>query len=346
MHRKLTLTLIYSTFWAFLTGLSAVVTAADKLPPEKAGTIGKPEGKIAFIRDKNIWYMNADGTNQTMVTEVTNADGRLTWATDNKRIMFTRKGTFDIQAPDMMGGHHKIYDLFIAYLDSAANGNTMFWRRVTDDLGSRDPDWLPESDLVVFTKDVNAIYASSSMPKYAICTMKADGTNTQILRKNFLDAEYEVDSKKFITSPSMNTKGDLAIVYFENLQPLGMAVIPSQSINISLDSIRILADKNRKGFSPAWSPDGQWLAYVINDINSNALYITTPDQKENYLVFQPPVGTYIYTIAPSFSPDSKWLTFATTDGSIWIVDITGNNAKRLSGPGLDKSPAWSKAEKK
>jgi Tol biopolymer transport system component len=50
-------------------------------------------------------------------------------------------------------------------------------------------------------------------------------------------------------------------------------------------------------------------------------------------------------MAPSFSPNSKWLTFATTDGSIWTCDITGGNAKRLTGPGLDWAPAWSKTSK-
>jgi len=85
------------------------------------------------------------------------------------------------------------------------------------------------------------------------------------------------------------------------------------------------------------------LAYVNNNLNEGGLYITTPDLKEKYLVFNPPLGNlYILPVAPSFSPDSKWLTFSTTDGSVWICDITGNGARRLSGPGLDKFPAWSK----
>jgi Tol biopolymer transport system component len=72
------------------------------------------------------------------------------------------------------------------------------------------------------------------------------------------------------------------------------------------------------------------------------LYIASPDLKERYLVFAPPPGTSLHTVSPSFSPDSKWLTFSTTDGSIWICDITGTGARRLSGPGDDKFSAWSK----
>lgn len=345
MNRTSRNILILSVICIFSFGIAASLFASDKLPPAKAGTIGQPEGKIAFLRDKNVWYMNADGSNQTLVTEVTNADGRLSWSKDNRQILFTRKGEFDVKGPDMMGGHHKLYDLFIAYLDSADAGNTMFWRRITDDMGSRDPDIVPGGDKLVFTKDMNAKYVSASLPNYQLCTMSPDGSNFKMVREGWL-VDDTLDPKNFITAPSMNQNGDIAFVYFENLQARGFGVMTKGNYSISVDSAKILAAKNNKGVSPAWSPDGQWIAYVNNDINSNAVFITDAAQTEHYLVFEPPVGTYVYTISPSFSPDSKWLTFATTDGSVWIVDITGNGARRLTGPGLDKSPAWSKAAAK
>ncbi|HEX2897130.1 MAG TPA: hypothetical protein VHP63_03670, partial [candidate division Zixibacteria bacterium] len=111
---------------------------------------------------------------------------------------------------------------------------------------------------------------------------------------------------------------------------------------LSLDSLKARARKNLKKVAPSWSPDGKWIACVYNDMNAPGVYVASPDFKENYVVFVPPVGANLYTMSPSFSPDSKWLTFATTDGSIWITDITGSGARRLSGPGLDTSPSWSK----
>ena len=89
MFRKTTRPFVLFVILVFAAGLSTL--AADKMPLEKAGTIGQPEGKIAFIRDKNIYYMNVDGTNQTLLFEATNADGRRihvvhNWSWDPARV--------------------------------------------------------------------------------------------------------------------------------------------------------------------------------------------------------------------------------------------------------------------
>ena len=308
---------------------------ADKLPAAKAGEIGQPTGKIAFARDKNVWVMNADGNGQMLVTEVMNTDGRMSWAPDNRRIMFTRSGSVDLKGPDMLGGRHKVYDLFVAFLDSADANNTRFWYRITDDLGNRDAQWL-KNDRVIFWKDMNANLVNASMPNYQVAIMDDDGSNIDLLRKDWQNMS------SFLTAPSLSPDSQLAFVYFSGTSQLGLVVIPLDKAMMPTDSIKALAEKNRGLTGPAWSPDGKWLAYVSSSMNSPGLFIATPDLSERYLVFEPPVGTFVYPTAPSFSPNSKWLTFATSDGSVWTCDITGSNARRLTGPGTDQFPAWSK----
>jgi Tol biopolymer transport system component len=287
------------------------------------------------VRDKDIWAMDADGSNQMAVCEVKNADGRLSWSPDNRRIIFTRSGFVDLKSPDMLGGRHKVYDLFIALLDSAEAHNKFFWYRVSDDVGSRDPQWLPD-DRILFWKDLNANNVNAGQPNYQICMMNPDGTNLEILRKDWKDP-----GERFLTQPSMSKNGGIAFVYFENMSPHGLVVLPRGRINMSTDSIRDLSVKNPASVGPAWSPDGKWLAFIKNDINNPGVYISTADLSEKYLVFEPPVGVSLYTASPSFSPNSKWLTFSTMDGSVWISDITGKEARRLTGPGTDRTPAWS-----
>ena len=140
----------------------------------------------------------------------------------------------------------------------------------------------------------------------------------------------------------MNANGDVAAVYLNEQRQIGSIVMPAGKYMPEMDSLLTVAESHQGIIAPAWSPDGKWLAYISNDLQKGGLYITTPDFKEKYLVSAPPVGTYMNTFAPSFSPDGKWITFSTTDGSIWIVDITGKGKRRLTGPGPDKAPVWSK----
>ena len=339
MNRRTTV--ITTTSFIIAVALLASTITAGKLPAEKAGTIGELTGQIAFIRNKDIWVMNANGSAQRAVTEVQNADGRLSWSPNGREIMFVRSGTVDLKGPDFMGGRHKVYDLFKAFLDSVDNNNTLFWYRITTDLGSRDPEWRPDGT-IIFTKDINANQADAVFPNYQICTMDSDGSNFEILRKDWQNMP------EFFMSPTINSKGEIAFVHMYSSQdnqppkPQGIAVLAKDKFMTSIDKVRVMSKKNAGAVNPAWSPDGKWLAYVSNDIKSPGLFIMTADLSSTYMVFEPPIGTYLYTFAPSFSADSKWLTFSTTDGSIWVCDITGNKARRLSGPGNDKGPAWSK----
>lgn len=318
--------------------LSVSAQAAEKLPAEKAGEIGKPSGNVAFLREGAVWMIEVESGRQDKVCDVANGSGRLSWSPDGKYIIFTRRGHVSYESPTTgEGGQHRLYDIFRASMDSLYANNRLFWQRITNNLGSRDPEWSADGSKIVFYRDLNAADVDAIMPNYQICTTDPEGEEITILRKDHANPGQE-----FLVSPSMRDDGTIVCVFFTDLKPLGMLTIGPDEYMKPMDSLKARAEENIKCVAPRWSPDGKWIAYVNSDMDANGLYLASADLSEKYLVFPAPTGAYVSTTTPSFSPDGKWLTFGTTDGSVWICDITGNGARRLCGPGMNMSPAWSK----
>lgn len=322
---------------------------AQKLPASLAGIIpAKPAGKIAFIRNGDVWIMNADGSNQESVCEVKNADGRLSWSPDGRKIAFTRTGKLEYTQPaESSGGGKRLYDIFLVLLDSADVGKKLWWNRITFDLGGRDPEWSADGKLLYITLDKNANTVNAEFLNYQICTVVPEMfAKPELLRRDWQNAN------EFLMAPSVSPTGDIAVTHMYGdskaakeqraIKPQGLTILPKGNYMKSMDSLKITTRKMLNCLAPCWSPDGKWLAYVNTDAGREGVYLTTRDLSPSYLVFSPPAGVSLYVMSPSFSPDSKWLTFSTNDGSIYTCDIMGNGLKKLTGPGPDKFPAWSK----
>jgi Tol biopolymer transport system component len=84
----------------------------------------------------------------------------------------------------------------------------------------------------------------------------------------------------------------------------------------------------------AWSPTGDWLAYVQD---------WSDERLEGQISLVRPNGDDAHTLvpgdAPDWSPDGKKLVY-THNGSIWTVDANGTGAHQLIPNG--HSPAWSR----
>ncbi len=320
----------------FLSPILAL--AQSKLPPERAGQIGAPLGKIAFIRDGDLWVMNWDGGNQFKVVAAQNADGRLSWAPDNRRIAFCRRGQIDLKGPDNLGGRHNVYDIFIGYLDSAKT-NTNWWFRLTNDLGARHPEWSADGSKILFTKDLNANLANAVMPNYQTCMTDTTGETQEVLTIDWQNA------KRFATMPTMAPDGRYAFVLFKSLtegKPAGVVIASPELKSLTDEDLTAKAKFLPRATAPAWSPDGKWIAVIQSDLAENGIYIVSPDLTEKFLVYKPSAGQTLQTYPLSWSPDSRWLTFALQDGTIWIINITGGGLKQILSPGVNMAPAWSK----
>jgi TolB protein len=93
--------------------------------------------------------------------------------------------------------------------------------------------------------------------------------------------------------------------------------------------------------SPAWSADGQWLAYVSFETKHSAVYVQLVRTGERRLV-SARAGV---NGAPAWSPDGKSLAL-TLGGSggnpdIYVLDLATQSLTRLSDdPAIDTEPVW------
>jgi TolB protein len=105
----------------------------------------------------------------------------------------------------------------------------------------------------------------------------------------------------------------------------------------------IIMQSNEPLMSPAWSPDGQSLAYVSFEARLPSVYVQFLKTGERRRV-SARAGV---NQAPAWSPDAKKLalTLSTRDGNldVYVLDLATQALTRVTDdPGIDTEPQWSK----
>jgi TolB protein len=103
----------------------------------------------------------------------------------------------------------------------------------------------------------------------------------------------------------------------------------------------LLTDRDL-AYDPAWSADGQWLAFTSERNGSADIYRVKPDGSGLERLTDSPA----YDDQAAFSPDGGQIVFVTTraggTADLWTLNLQSRRAKALtSGPGGDFRPAWS-----
>jgi TolB protein len=107
------------------------------------------------------------------------------------------------------------------------------------------------------------------------------------------------------------------------------------------ENAHLILDSHFPIMSPAWSPDGQWLAYVSFESKLAGVYVQLVRTGERRLV-SARAGV---SGAPAWSPDGKKLAL-TLGGSggnpdIYILDLVTQNLTRITDdPAIDTEPEW------
>jgi tricorn protease len=95
--------------------------------------------------------------------------------------------------------------------------------------------------------------------------------------------------------------------------------------------------------TPAWSPDGEWIAWFSDEEGDYGLVIADQFGKNpRKIALKSP--TFFYT--PRWSPDSKHLAYGDADRNLWVLEVESGQAKMIDNEGFAHPnrliyPEWS-----
>jgi Tol biopolymer transport system component len=286
-----------------LLGVSIAVLflASGLLPTEPSAQTTSPEGKIVYVKQgtepsvrcdgqpcDDLWVMDADGTNQTNLTDTLDTnEGQPAWSPDGTKIAFTGPGEFN---EDGSGG---LGDIYVMDADGTNRTN------LTDSPNFLDyrPSWAPSGAQLTFVREVPGRVISEQQDIFVIDANGENATNITQTDANEDDPAWSPDGAKIAFSGVRNGGEEIL-----TMDPDG-------------NNEAILTGDGSDAFdeAPDWSPDGTkvvfqkqsqvggccepWEIWAVNRDGSGDTNLTNDPS---------------YDTGPSWSPDGSEITFSST----------------------------------
>ncbi len=285
---------------------------ADEIISKLSGGLpGVAATQIAFVSNrsgnKEIWAMDYDGENQHQLTQLHTISLTPRWSPDASRIAFT---CYAPRTGSVLTAQICIQSLLTNHLIS--------WPRFQGTNAS--PAWSPDGSQIMF---MSSMYGSPEL----FVTDASGGRPKRIT--------YSTGAS---TSPSWNPKTGQQVAFISDRGGL-----PQLYTMNSDGSGQTKVDLPDKGYviDPAWSPNGQLLAFswrrpngnydlYLMEIVTHQLVELTHDEGRNE--------------RPSWAPDGRHITFESTrtgTRQIWSMLADGTGARQLTKQGQNESPNWS-----
>jgi TolB protein len=284
---------------------------ADEIISKLSGGLpGIASTQIAFVSSrsgsKEIWVMDYDGTNQHQLTSLKSISLTPRWSPDASRIAFTCFAP----ASGVISAQICMY--------SMDTGKLVSFPRFRGT--NTTPAWSPDGTQVVFS--------SSMLGNPELFVSDINGGRPKRL----------TNANGASLSPSWNPKTGQSIAFVSD-----RGGFPQLYIMNSDGTSTIKLDLPDMGYviDPAWTPNGQLLAFSWRRPNGNYdIYLMDPatlqlveltrDQGRNE--------------RPSWAPDGRHIVFESTRGGtrqIWSMVADGSQPHQLTATGHNESPNWS-----
>ncbi len=275
------------------------------------GLPGIASTQIAFISSrtgsKELWLMDYDGSNQHALTSLRTISLMPRWSPDASRIAFTcyqpLNGVVNAQ--------------ICMYSVDAAKVLSFPRFRGTNSA----PAWSPDGSQIMFS--------SSMLGNPELFVTDINGGKPK--RLTF--------SNGGSTSPAWNPKTGQSVVFVSDRGGIPkLYTMNSDGTNVSL------IDLPDKGYviDPAWSPNGQLLAFSWRRPDGNYdIYVMDPTS-QHIINLTPDSGSR--NERPSWAPDGRHIVFESTRNGprqIWSMLADGSQPRQLTTEGHNESPNWS-----
>lgn len=268
-----------------------------------------PLGKIAFSsrRDGNgeIYLLTAKG--ERNITNNPAEDIEADLSPDGKKIAF---------ASDREG----IYNIWVVNVDGSG-----LIRLTGDPGGDFSPVWSPDGKRIAFSRSGS------------LMVMDSDGSNLQVVTEAKPEATaLPCEGGAFLGGWSPDGKR-LTFYAASVTEGVGqVCIVDVDGSNLTV----VVAEPPGYHVEPAWSPDGEWIAFRSIREGNHEIYIVHPDgTSETNLTNHPDMD-----IEPDWSPDSQWIVFASDRSGnfdLYIMRADGSEVARVTtSTGKDSDPSW------
>jgi TolB protein len=106
---------------------------------------------------------------------------------------------------------------------------------------------------------------------------------------------------------------------------------------------RITTGRFSDNLSPAWSADGQRIAFISNRARTPQLYVMGADGTGQEVLGRFDFGATGTTSAPAWSPDGLLIAFHRDVGGVpqlFVLDVATRALRQLTGAGRNEDPSW------